>query len=288
MEFVKINHSHKNLVYSALKENNISWEYCFSCLYVWNKGRTYLYTDDKVALLYMDFGKKYIFMPPLMLSSDNVDITTYIDMAYEHAKSKGVSFIMRGFDKDFAEQYKHKYNFITKRSESDYIYNAKDLIELAGKKYHSKRNFINRFALKYNYEFREYTNKDFVTVISLFDKWMSARSEDSIHERDAIIRALENHIELELKVGLLFVDDQLAGFSIVDPGKNGTAHYLFEKASLEYEGAYQTINYLTSKTFLYNAKYINRQEDMGIEGLRKSKLSYYPVIICDKYNIVRD
>ena len=287
MKFEKINLTHKALIYSALKEDNISWEYCFSCLYVWNKGRTYVYSDDKVALFYMDFGKKYMFMPPFVFSKEDVDITTYIDKAYEYTKSKNATFIMRGFDKGFAEEYKDRYSFVTKRNESDYIYNAQDLISLAGKKFHSKRNFVNRFASKYDYSFKEYESKDHDTVISLFDKWSLNKNDDLMNERDAIDRSLNYYVELELKIGLLFVKNELVGFSIVDPGKNGTAHYLFEKASIEYEGAYQTINYLTCKTFLYNAKYINRQEDMGMEGLRKSKLSYYPTIILDKYNIVK-
>jgi hypothetical protein len=62
-------------------------------------------------------------------------------------------------------------------------------------------------------------------------------------------------------------------------------HILFEKGDLNYSGIYQTINYLTANTYLLNVTYINRQEDMGIEGLRQAKLSYHPVIIADRINI---
>ena len=284
MEFEKIKLSHKDLINSTLKESNISWEYCFSCLYVWNKGRTYVHSDGDVALFYMDFGNKFIFMPPFIRSL-NVDVKKYIDIAYDYAKEKSVAFVMRGFSESFFNEYKHEYDFITRRNESDYVYNTHDLVSLAGKKYHSKRNFVNRFASKYDYVFREYVKSDFETVIALFDRWASIKDEDLLNERDAIVRALENYVELELKIGLLFVNGELVGFSIVDSVKNGIGHYLFEKASIEYEGSYQTLNYLTCKTFLYNTKYINRQEDMGMEGLRKSKLSYHPAIILDKYNI---
>jgi hypothetical protein len=235
-------------------------------------------------LVYFALLDKYLFLPPYLY--DDKYLKEAVALAEEHASANGVKFVMRGLNEEQISKLSG-YNVTTKDSDSDYIYSVKQLSELSGKKFHSKRNFVNRFTAKYNYSFREYTSSDYEKVIGLCKKWLNEKESDSLWEFNAIDNALKLVDELSLKIGLLEVGENLVATSISDIESNGVAHTLFEKADKEYDGVYQAINYLTAKHILKDCEIVNRQEDMGIEGLRKAKLSYNPIQIAKKYTISR-
>jgi hypothetical protein len=130
-----------------------------------------------------------------------------------------------------------------------------------------------------------YEKNDYEKAVALCEKWLNEKESNATFELMAIKRALELYDVLHLKIGLLFVQETLVGLSISDIASNGVAHTLFEKGDIEYEGVYQAINYLTAKELLVGCEVVNRQEDMGIEGLRKAKLSYNPIKLAEKYYI---
>lgn len=164
---------------------------------------------------------------------------------------------------------------------AEYLYYTHDIIELPGKKYHGKRGHIAKFVKSFpQFEFREYTDRDYEAVISLFDEW-KAHKDGKIngikHEFNALNTALEMRKRFSLKAGVLLVENTVIGFSLgeITPNNVGIVH--FEKANIEFEGAYSMLTNSFAKKFLFKTRLINRQEDMGIEGLRKSKQSYYPI-----------
>ena len=112
-----------------------------------------------------------------------------------------------------------------------------------------------------------------------------SHSEHAVDKKEkvAIMHALTDYKELDLKIGLLLVDGKIVAFSVSAISVHNIAQVFFEKADTQYKGVYAMINYLTASTFLNTTTYINREEDMGIEGLRKAKLSYNPAIIYEKY-----
>ena len=176
------------------------------------------------------------------------------------------------------------------RNNFDYIYTREDLAELQGKKYHGKRNHIKKFLTAYgdrwNYRPVE-PARDFQTLLDFQKKWQEAKGgghrSDYQHELYAIERALTHYDTLGLRGGVLEVDGRVAAFTLGVPLTADTMDVLIEKADVDIEGAYPMIN----REFVRNEcgafTYIDREEDMGIEGLRRAKLSYYPAMFTEKY-----
>ncbi len=284
MLFEKIQLNDREYVERTLKNDDVYWEFSFSCIYVWNYDKTFVAKNERFALIYFDLGKKYLFLPPYL--TDSCYLKDAVDEAYNHAKLNNVEFVMRGLT---CEQTAilDGFKITTSRNDSDYIYDVLELSELKGKKFHAKRNFVNRFTSKNNYSFKMYEDCDYEKAVALCEKWQNEKDSNATMEFLAIKKSLELHNDLGLKIGLLFVKENLVAFSISDIAPNGVAHTLFEKGDVNYEGVYQTINYLTAKELLVGCKFVNRQEDMGIEGLRKAKLSYNPVMVAEKYTITK-
>ncbi len=175
---------------------------------------------------------------------------------------------------------------------SDYIYNQEDLANLPGSKYSKKRNHINQFKKKYSdFRLELICPENFKTVCALEKTWFSESSEslDLQQEAEIICAALKNYEEFALKAGMkggiLFVGSQPAAFCLSSTLSPDVTDIHFEKclSSFASDGGYAVINNEYAKTI--TTKYINREEDLGIEGLRKAKRSYYPEILLPKFNI---
>ena len=174
----------------------------------------------------------------------------------------------------------------------DYIYNQEDLAGLPGSKYSKKRNHINQFRKKYpEFRLELITPDNFKTVCALEKKWFSESSEslDLQQEAEIICAALQNYEEFALKAGMqggiLFVADEPAAFCLSSSLSPDVTDIHFEKCLSDFarDGGYAVINNEYAKTI--TTRYINREEDLGIEGLRKAKRSYYPEILLPKFNV---
>ena len=180
------------------------------------------------------------------------------------------------------------------RNDSDYIYLAKNLAELPGQKFHKKKNHIARFMRLYEnrWEFKTFPQNDIAgDIIYIEEKWLEERNSSGgnsdhalVLEKQGIASAVEFHSALNICGGVLYVDRKPAAMTLASPVSPQVLDIHFEKALSGYaaDGAYSVVNNLfakESKNFLY----LNREEDMGVEGLRKAKLSYKPDIILDKF-----
>ena len=207
-------------------------------------------------------------------------------------------------------QIKQALRFEHNRGDSDYIYSAESLANLSGTTYRKKRNHISKFTRTYgNFELREITRNNTAEALEVEKKWLNnsmagepcaptceceqdawaERSEDEksrLMEFCAIQEALENFEELGLKGGLLYVEDKPVGMTLASEIAPGVWDIHFEKVIDEYaiNGGYAVINKMFAET-LTEARLLNREEDVNIEGLRKAKLSYYPLIILDKCHV---
>ncbi len=284
MKFNDLTLNDHALIAKRLQKNNVGWEYNFATLFLWNgNGRMKIAHTKDVTIVYARFSDSPVFLPPYC---DDEHFLEAISLMREEARNMGVKCRIRGLTKTQADKIKDDFNLSTNRDDYDYVYDAESLINLKGKAFHSKRNFVSRFCAKYpDYRLVEYEKNEYGSVFSLLNLWSEQASAHKTleWERRAIMTALEHYEELNLKIALLKVGDQCVAFSISAIEQNGVAHTIFEKANIAFDGAYPTINKLTANKFFTPNMLVNRQEDMGIEGLRKAKLSYSPLFLVEKY-----
>jgi len=173
---------------------------------------------------------------------------------------------------------------------SDYLYRVNDIVNLVGRKYSGQRNHINAFKRAYeNYSFEEITKrnvnevKDFYTYLNLTT---NKKSDVFIEEQTKTFEVLDNYNLYGMIGGILRVNGAIAAFSIGEIYNNVLFIHI-EKADLKYRGVSQVINNEFAKYYASSVvEYVNREEDVGDEGLRASKQSYHPCEIISKYLVV--
>ena len=173
------------------------------------------------------------------------------------------------------------------RDRADYLYLREKLVTLSGKKLQPKRNHISKFKRTYpNYEYRPLTADLVDDCIRLGEEW--CRTNDSCMQRAMqaeqrmIDYALHHIDELHIVGGTLWVDEKMVAFTFGARINAEAFDVCVEKADTAYEGAYAMINNEFVSRLPEDITYINREEDLGLEGLRKAKLSYQPDLILDK------
>lgn len=176
------------------------------------------------------------------------------------------------------------------RDYSDYIYDAKALATLAGRKYHKKRNHISSFKKKYpDFSFEKLEAKDLDEICAFFkafsEKYPPKDSSEKT-ERECALYGLVNMDKLGFIGAVLKVENKIIAFTYGEI-KGNMAIIHVEKADREFDGAYTVINkeFATLCLDKYNVAWINREDDSGEEGLRKAKLSYYPSHLAMKYGL---
>lgn len=170
------------------------------------------------------------------------------------------------------------------RNRSDYLYRAVDLATLAGSKYQSKRNLISQAESLYKWSINPMTVECLPhcpkLLLKIGAKEESQVTEDLKSELQALDVILTHFDALGLKGFMVRVENEPVAFSIYGPLKPKTALVHFEKAERRFKGLYQIINQATARAILDEGyDYINREEDLGIEGMRKAKMSYKPIKI---------
>ncbi len=180
-----------------------------------------------------------------------------------------------------------RFTFSEDRDYFDYIYLREDLATLKGKKYQPKRNHINKFKKQYpDYEYRPLTPELVDECLKLAEEWCIANNCDEqkalTAERQSMTYALQHLEALGLTGGVLHAGGRIAAFIYGAPINANTWDTCVEKADTNIEGAYAMINYEYANHIDAAYTYINREEDLGLEGLRKAKLSYQPVVLLEK------
>ena len=218
------------------------------------------------------------------------DPTSAIAAIYRDANQRGIEaeFVMLtdAQKEKLVEITEYEYSFKELTGDEDYIYTNFDLSVLPGKKYHSKRNHISRFDREYpKWRFTIISEKNFVDAMSVFKKWCENNNIEpaEYEEYQAVTEMFENYSLLQMHGGILYVEDTPVAMTAGSRINQTTFDVSFEKALTQYEGVYAKINNEFVKT-LIGFEFINREEDMGIESLRKSKLSYHPVAILKRYS----
>lgn len=207
------------------------------------------------------------------------------------AEQEGEPLRVVGICKDMIDEFEQampgEFTFSSNRDFQDYIYLRTDLATLSGKKFQSKRNHVNKFRKTYNYEYLPITPDVVGDCLRLEAEWCrenNCNEEDGTSvERRAVIFALTHFEELGLQGGMICVEGKTVAFTLGMPINHNTFGVHVEKADTNIDGAYAAINQEFAKHIGEQYIYINREEDLGIEGLRKAKLSYQPIEILEKY-----
>ncbi len=238
--------------------------------------------DDLYIKLF--FEGQHIFLLPFC-----EDMHSGCEKIFAYCKSTGIEpFFLAAEGKRF-EQFKGLYQQDFEISESrddfEYIYSKEKLATLSGKKFHSKRNHISAFTKQYDWQFEPLSDSNSADILALAEQWVTARADSdnlSLYvEKKSLPILLDNRESLGIKGGLIRVDGKAVAFTLGSPISERVLDVHMEKALDEYSGAYAVIN----KSFAeyLDCEYLNREDDMGLEGLRRAKLSYQPDILLKKY-----
>ncbi|RJR32773.1 MAG: DUF2156 domain-containing protein [Desulfobacteraceae bacterium] len=175
-------------------------------------------------------------------------------------------------------------------SNSDYVYLTQELIALSGKKYHRKKNHLNQFLRKNKYEYVQLDEELLEDIREMQEEWCRMREceeHPSLSEEDSTIReAFSRFGELDYTGCAILIDNKVEAFSLGEPLNEDTVVIHIEKANPAIPGLYAAVNQLFLLNSWAGMKYVNREQDLGIEGLRKAKQSYYPNHMINKYTLI--
>ena len=286
LEFKKIELTDAEVYKSFIDvSNELSCEYAFANLLMWKElyNNMIAVCDGQLIIKSEDDGVETFYLPL------GDDFQKGINLIKEYKNGEKIDFWAQDgprFEK-FKEHYKNEFIFNEVRDAFDYVYLTTDLAELKGKKYHSKRNHISAFSKMYDWNYEKISADNISAVKLCAQEWYNENSHrvDYVmqHEKNGIEKMLDNMEALSICGGAIFVEEKVVAFTLGSAMGSELFNIHIEKALNEYAGAYAVINQQFAKNELLGYKYINREDDLGLEGLRKAKLSYKPAFLLKKY-----
>lgn len=256
----------------------------FTNMFIWKDGydMEYAVVDGFLVLMAKTTkGEPFYYFP-----AGSGNLKSVIEKLDDHYKSLGTVYSIRPLTEDTKHTLETEmpgfFRFERHRDYDDYVYEIKNLIELPGKEYHAKKNHFNGFVKNYQYSYNRITPDTQEMCKEKIIEWIKARGSDNVAEIKSIEEMFGHYNSLDVIGAYLEVDGDIAAITV---GENhqGTALIHIEKANTQYKGAYAAINKLFLQNEFSELKYVNREEDMGIDGLRKAKLSYHPAFMIEKY-----
>ena len=292
LEFRDIDISDKERITAALEYSQfMGCEYSFANNMAWKR-----LGDSKIAF-FNDFYICCSFrsedgIPRFFLPSGKGSYKDVIAEMAAYASSLGKPLRIAGITEPSLEMLKELFpdNFTVDTDEGDwdYIYNSADLIGLSGRRYHGKRNHLSQYE-RLGAEFSLMTENDFDDCITFSAVEYNNRTYEPDHSFIAEQYAINTYFnyfgQLGLKGAVIRKDGRLIAFTIGEGLNRETFCVHIEKADTQYSGIYAGINNLFAGACAADYKFINREEDLGIEGLRKAKQSYHPAFLLRKYTV---
>lgn len=291
LDFKRVGLEDKDIIDSFLQNQNYrASDLCFTNLYTWGAkfNTEFAVANDWLFIRFRDDNNRNSYLKPIGTGNikDGIEL-----VMKDHQEFDNV-FQLRGLTNEMIDEIEsampNVFEFSLNRSVSDYIYAADKLSSLAGKKLQSKRNHINRFKRENNWEYHSmHGESDFVRECKgLLKIWMSNNGDENEDadgfDVQAVNLMLDNFDYLGLKGGLICVDGNIAAFTIGEQLTKDTFVVHVEKARTDIHGAYTIINQQFVENEMSEFTYVNREEDLGIENLRKAKMSYHPDILLEK------
>jgi len=264
-------------------------EFTFTNLFIWRYAyRPRISRFGNLLGLLSGQGKNSFFFPPI----GGGDVIECFQSLMQYLAGQGAVPKIARVPEALATQVDWKASGMKAeldRSQCDYVYLVQDMVELKGRKYHRKRNHIKQFKEKYSYEYIPLTPEWIPQCLQLQGEWCDLKNCDAdpgLHNESLATKEAFSHFEeIGVNGGAILINGKVEAFTLGDPLNPETIVIHVEKANPAYEGLYPTINQAFLEREGSGYTYVNREQDLGEEGLRKAKESYFPHHMVNKYTI---
>jgi uncharacterized protein len=289
-QFVDLSLSDKPLLDAAFAQfPPIISEFTFTNLFIWRQQyRVKMTRIDGFLCLLSDQGEKSFFFPAM----GEGNVVECYKVLFQDLKERGaLPKIARVPEEVVLPNDWTAAGMVAQldRNQCDYVYLVNDLARLEGRKYHRKRNHIKQFKGKYTYEYTALTPEWIPECLRLQSDWCDLRHCDDVpglaNEFVAIKEAFAHFETLKVTGGAILIDGKLEAFAFGEPLNRDTVVIHIEKANPAFDGLYPMINQAFLEHHWTSYTYVNREQDLGEEGLRKAKESYFPHHLVNKYTI---
>ena len=275
--------------YLRMYEGNEASEYSFTNLFIWSPGDQVEWMEGDGYMLFRTKPKTRTHY--LMAFAPDERIGAALEEAVATAEADGERFSIHSLPQWYKDKVEAivpgRFAFEREPHHDDYIYRVEDLVNLTGKKYQNKRNHINRFMRMYGgrFAYADYETGMAGDCMDIYARWLSSKEEtpELLSERESVKRALYHAPELGLAGGVLLVDGKPEAFSLGERITEDMAVIHIEKATPDIPELFPLINREFVAHAFGNLTWVNREEDMGDEGMRQAKLSYHPARMVEKY-----
>lgn len=271
--------------------NPVISEFTFTNLFIWRHSYRFQVSalDSTLLILACPEPGKHFFMPP---AGENVS-PEILETMFSFMTGQKWSPVIRRAPRELIDKPgirdDNRYCFTPARDDFDYVYRTRDLIELRGKKLRKKKNHLNYFLKNYDFVFEPLSDKTVQMCVEMQEEWCNlkdcAGDPDLSSEDFAVFEALYHWKDLDFTGGVILIDGKVEAFSLGEKLNHNTAVVHVEKANPKIRGLYPAINQLCCKHLWADCEYVNREQDLGQEGLRQAKLSYDPCFLVEKYTI---
>ncbi|HWR27985.1 MAG TPA: phosphatidylglycerol lysyltransferase domain-containing protein [Candidatus Thermoplasmatota archaeon] len=249
----------------------------FTTMISWAEYVEYHYAKihDSIIILSKDSNGTVLHAP-----SGTFDQDLFTQVMKLAIKEDCIFGFIKKTEKDYLSNHYPTLKIIEDRDYFDYVYRASDLAELPGTKYGKIRNRLNKFTKNFSYTTEEITQNNMDEVNEFLKRWCLWKdcSSDELleNERKAIIYSMKHYFDFNLKGLALRIDGTIQAIAVYEKMNPDTMVVHFEKGSPDYDGIYKAINMETAQRVRNLVPFIDREEDVGIPGLRQAKLSYHP------------
>ena len=272
-------------------ENSPSADYNFGNIYIWDKHYRQLIARFGGRML---TKLRYEGQPAFVFPIGSGPLRPAIEALRAFAAGRGYPLVIRGITPahmlHLDAEYPGRFSYVPEQDNWDYLDLAEKLASDSGKALHGKKNHCNRFEADNDWEFRPLSHELIPGCLDMLDVWSEENSErldkSVAFEHDAIVRAFAAYEWLKLEGGVLFADGKIVGFSLGEMCSADTFDVHFEKAQIDLNGAYPMVCRELTRMLMARhpqLRYMNREDDMGLESLRQSKQSYKPIGMVEKY-----
>lgn len=289
IDFKPVELNDKGLVESYLMEwgnQDCNSSFVNLCSWQFLTDSRYAVVEGCLVFRFVWGGGKVVYAMPVGRGDRRAAVERLKEQAVREGHALRICGVFPELREWFDREYPGEFDYRLDRDYFDYIYLRRDLAELKGKYLQAKRNHVNKFRRMNDYRYEPLTAELVPQCLELEEKWCVRHdcggNGSLAYERQALTFALRHFEELGLLGGTIWVGDTMVAFTYGAPINHETFGSHVEKADADVDGAYAIINQEFARHLPERFVYVNREEDMGIPGLRKAKLSYHPAILLEK------
>ncbi len=290
LEFETVSQEHKSNYLNSLNNCPVKTsDYSFINLWGWSGEYGLVWSRSQDIVWIKQTKPHELFWPPV----GNWEVIDW-KKVFSNAGFKKIQFVR--IPEMLLDVWKNQLGdwifFEEDRDQWDYIYDCRELINLAGNRFHKKKNLLNQFQKRFDFRYMDLEKEIIGQVLAMQSEWCQWKDcdlNDALASENRVIeKVLSGWNDLDhISGGVILVENDIVAYTVAEFLTDDTLLIHFEKANQVYPGAYQAINqmYISSirRHSGKNLKWINRMQDLGNKGLRKAKLSYHPVDFNRKY-----